>query len=128
MSDDFSCIIVDDEPKAIGLLESNLKVLYSNLHISNTYTSAAKAFVALSEQTIDLLFLDIAMPEQTGFSMLNALPDLKAEVIFVTAHPEYALNAFKFTPTGYLLKPIDETELRFTVDKAMERVIHKRTL
>jgi two-component system LytT family response regulator len=74
----------------------------------------------------DILFLDISMPGKSGLDILSLLPDYKGEVIFVTAHSEYALNAIKFGPAGYVLKPIDDEQLIRSVEIAVERANFKR--
>ena len=126
MPNNFSCAIVDDEPKAIELLKECLKDLYTNIEIRGTYTTWNSALAVLREHQFDLLFLDVSMPGKTGMDLLSLLPGMKSEVIFITAHSEFALNAFRFFPTGYILKPIDDKELAVAVDKAMERIRHKR--
>ncbi len=126
MKDNFSCIIVDDEPKMVGLLEKCLLTLYDNIEVTGTYNSWNTALQALRSQEYDILFLDISMPGKTGIDLLSLLPGITAEVIFVTAYAEFALNAFHFAPTGYILKPIDDKELSVAVDKAMERATLKR--
>lgn len=126
MTEKYSCIIVDDEPKAIKLLASKLNTLYSNLDIKNTYTSWAEALEALRQNDFDILFLDISMPQKNGMSLLKLVPELEAEIIFVTAHSDHALNAFNFSPSGYVLKPIKDSMLVKAIDKAMERVSDKK--
>lgn len=121
----FTCIIVDDEPKAVELLKKYIHTYHENIKVINTFTNSTTAAMALAEQQVDILFLDISMPGKTGIELLRQLPGLSAEVIFVTAYPEYALNAFEFSPTGYLLKPIDVNELQKAVDKAIERILYK---
>lgn len=126
MKNNITCIIVDDEPWAIGLLEESLSSLYSNLEIIKKCTSWNDALLFLRTTECDLIFIDIMMPGKSGIDMLTLLPRLKAELIFVTAHTEYALKALKFHPTGYVLKPIDEQDLVIAVDKAIERITHKK--
>ena len=122
----FTAVIVDDEPIAIKLLQAILNKLYTNIDVVNTFSNGREALKCLQQKDCDLLFLDIVLPGITGFSLLHSLPETDAEVIFVTAYPEYALNAFQFTPTGYILKPIDEKDLMKTVDKAIERIVQRK--
>jgi two-component system LytT family response regulator len=126
MAEKYSCIIIDDEAKAIKLLGSKLSMLYSNIDIAGTYTSWAEALDALRKNNFDILFLDISMPQKNGMSLLKLVPEMEAEIIFVTAHSDHALNAFNFSPSGYVLKPIKDSMLVKAVDKAMERINHKR--
>jgi DNA-binding LytR/AlgR family response regulator len=98
------CMIVDDEPIAIDILETYLqKVLGFELVAS--HQDPLEALAALREQTLDLLFLDIQMPELTGLQFLESL-DKPIEVILTTAHREFALEGFEYNVVDYLLKPI----------------------
>lgn len=124
----FSCAIVDDEPHAIEFLADKLAELYDNLIITGTYGNWKDALPALRNEDLDLLFLDISMPQKNGFNLLSLVPQLKAEIIFVTAYSEYALTAFDFSATGYILKPIKDAVLTKTVDKALERRLNKKLL
>ena len=126
MKDRISCIIVDDEPKMVGLLERCLKNLYDNIEVVGTYNLWNTALPVLRTEECDLLFLDVSMPGKSGIDLLSLLPGIKAEVIFVTAHAEFALKAFQFSPTGYVLKPIDDKDLSIAVDKAIERIKYKK--
>ncbi len=126
MKDSFSCILVDDEPKVVGLLLKCLQDLYNNIEVLGTYNTWNTALPVLRNSEFDILFLDISMPGKTGMDLLSMLPGLKAEVIFITAHAEFALKAFQFSPTGYVLKPIDDKDLAGAVDKAMERIRYRR--
>ena len=70
----------------------------------------------------DLVFLDISMPGKNGFDLLNELESIPFEIIFVTAHNEYSLNAFKYSAVDYLLKPVDEDKLSEAVKRAEKRL------
>jgi two-component system LytT family response regulator len=121
-----TCIIIDDEPKAIELLVESLNSLYADLEIVNTYTSPTQALNALRSTHCDIVFMDISMPGKNGLELLRLAPDLKSEVIFITAHSEYALNAFKFSAAGYIMKPIDDADIVVAVDHAIERIKYKK--
>ncbi|MBT1687648.1 LytR/AlgR family response regulator transcription factor [Dawidia soli] len=98
------CIIVDDEPLAIEILESYAAKL-DNLEIAGTFRNALAAFTFLQENTVDVIFLDIQMPRLSGIDFLKTLKD-PPKVIFTTAFREYALEGFDLEVTDYLLKPI----------------------
>lgn len=126
MSNAYNCIIIDDESSAIRLLSSRLKKLFSDLHISNTYTKWSEAVHALRTEQCDILFIDIMMPEKNGLAILKLLPALEAEVIFVTAYEEYAFRSFEFSPAGYLIKPVADDALATCVENAIKRINYKR--
>lgn len=99
------CLIIDDEPFARNLLaDYAAKVPY--LKIEASFSSAIDALPVLQKNNIDLLFLDIQMPEITGIDFLKAL-DHKPHVIFTTAFAEYALEGYELNVIDYLLKPFD---------------------
>lgn len=112
-------IIIDDEfhvrEAAQLLVEQNCP----ELRIVGTAASAAEGRKLLEQKQVDLIFLDIAMPGEDGFSFLKSLPIEKYAVIFVTAYQEYALKALKANAIDYLLKPLNAIELRDAVAKAI---------
>ncbi|MDR3680324.1 MAG: LytTR family DNA-binding domain-containing protein [Flavipsychrobacter sp.] len=124
--DNITCIIVDDESDALELLKLCINDLYPQLKIVGMYNNWKDAFHALNQAAPDILFTDISMPEKTGMDMLKLLPGIKSEIIFTTAHSEYALPAFQFSPSGYLLKPVIDADLVFVVNKALERIRYKK--
>jgi two-component system LytT family response regulator len=126
MSNEYTCIIIDDEPYVIELLAESIKGLYDNIKIIGTYSSWKDASHAMRNNNADILFLDISIEGKNGMDLLKLAPQSNAELIFVTAFSEYALNAFKHAATGYLLKPIDDIELTAAVDIAIERIKNKR--
>lgn len=121
-----NCIIIDDEEDAIELLESRLNYLHKNITVTQRCTRWADALHQLQNNTFDLVFLDISMPGKNGIALLKLLPALEAEIIFVTAHDNYALEAFSFSTSGYVLKPVDDVLLTQAVYKAAERIEHKK--
>lgn len=118
-------IIIDDEPKAIDLLRSRLKVLFPDMTILGTYTNWETGLEAVRSLPLNLLFLDVSMPGKSGVDFLKLFPAIPFQVIFITAHSEFALQAIKFSAAGYVLKPIDDVELSFAVNKAIENINHK---
>lgn len=126
MINSISCIIIDDEPKAIELLKESLSYLYPAMDIIGTYTSWKTALEALREKPSDILFSDISLPGKNSMEILKLIPELDSEIVFITAHADYALKAFQFSTAGYILKPIDDGELKSAVDKAITRVRNKK--
>lgn len=126
MPNNISCIITDDEPKMVELLADTLSELYPEIEIKGKYTTWKQALSGIRTHNVDILFLDISMPEKTGFDLLELVPNLSAEVIFVTAHTEFAVEAFNFDVCGYVLKPINDKALLKAVDRAIARTLLKR--
>ena len=113
-----SCAIIDDEPLAAGLLESYAqKTPYLNL--TGTYNSAIQAMKDLRENPVQLLFLDIQMPELSGIEFAKILPH-ETKVIFTTAFSQYAIEGFRVNALDYLLKPIGYEDFLKSTDKALE--------
>ena len=77
---------------------------------------------AIKRYNPDIVFLDIQMPDGTGFDVLSSIPNKTFEVIFITAHEEFAIKAIKFSALDYLLKPVDSTELKAALEKALIRI------
>ncbi len=126
MTEQITCMIVDDEADAIERLTMKLGKLYQHLTITGSYQSWEEALNALRKQQPDILFLDISMPEKNGMDMLRLLPEIECEIIFTTAYADYVMESIRFFATGYLLKPIDDEEMVASIDKAIERSQHKR--
>lgn len=98
------CLIVDDEPLAIRLIEKHIAKIDA-LEVVATCTNALKAFELLNTQSIDLLFLDIKMPNITGIEFLKNLKN-PPKTILTTAYRDYALEGYDLGVVDYLLKPI----------------------
>lgn len=111
------CLLVDDEPLAIQLIQNHISQL-DGFEVVGTCSNAVQAIEVLRSTTIDLLFLDIKMPKITGLSFLRALQDPPA-VIITTAYREYAVEGYELDLVDYLLKPI--TFERFI--KAIDRFL-----
>lgn len=104
MSEKISCIIVDDEPVAREVIEAHLSKINS-VKIIGSCGSGGKAFSLINEHKVDLIFLDINMPEISGLSFARSInSDIK--IIFTTAYREYAIDGFDLQAVDYLLKPI----------------------
>lgn len=111
-------IIVDDEEFARSSLYFLLQENCPNINICGIAKSVNEARNLLQIHDIDLIFLDIAMPGENGFSLIPQAQEANATVIFTTAYDQYALKAIKANALDYLLKPIDIDELVTAVEKA----------
>lgn len=111
-----SCIIVDDEPMALNLVESYVEKT-PFLSLKKKCGSAIEALEFIKSEPVDLLFLDIQMPDLTGIEFSKMLPK-ETRVIFTTAFDQYALEGFKVEALDYLLKPFDYAEFLAAANKA----------
>ena len=126
MDTKITAAIVDDEQ---GNRENLLRMIGNycpQIRISAICSSVTEARTVLPEAKPDILFLDIRLGDDTGFSLLGSLPEIPFEVIFVTAYDSYAIQAIRFSALDYLLKPIDPEELTHAVDKAVQVVLRKQ--
>ena len=99
------CVIVDDEPPAIRLLE-NYVAKVSFLTLVSSTTSALEALSILNKEAVDVIFMDIQMPELTGLQISKIIKG-QTKVIFTTAYPQFALESYEMNAVDYLLKPIE---------------------
>ncbi len=115
------CIIIDDEPAAIRIVEKYISEIPTYLEIKSTFYNAAQAISYLKENTIDLIFLDINMPGLSGLEFIKSLakPPL---FIFTTAYCEYAIDAFALDAVDYLHKPFSFDRFFRAVQKAENRM------
>ncbi len=109
------CLILDDEPIAITVIESHLKE-FKDLKVVATCRNASEAFEVLRKEKIDLIFLDIEMPKLDGLSFLKSLKDPPL-VLITTAHRNFALDGFELDVVDYLLKPIPLDRLMQAIGK-----------
>lgn len=112
-------IIVDDEPKCVQTLSLLLNQYYDDIEILDSAhsMSAALEIIEKHKGQIHILFLDIQMPGGDGFAILQRIPDINFKIIFTTAHDQYAIKAIRFSALDYLLKPIDNKELKLALDR-----------
>lgn len=113
--------IVDDELHCVETLQYDLKEYCANkVEIIFTCTNGVECINNLKKTKPDVLFIDIEMPGITGFELLNILEPDETKVVFTTAHARHAVEAIKFKPEAYLLKPIDTEELVDLVDSLIQ--------
>jgi len=112
------CLIVDDEPLALDVLESHLNS-HPELELVGRCTNAIEAAEVLRKNAVDLIFIDIQMPEVTGIDFVKSL-DNPPLLVFTTAYAEYALEGFELNAIDYLLKPISKDRFDRAVAKAVE--------
>jgi DNA-binding LytR/AlgR family response regulator len=119
----YKCVIADDEPIARDIIISYCSHL-PNLEIVATCSNAIEAKAALSNDNVDILFLDINMPVMSGLALLKTLKN-PPQVVFTTAYKEFAVDAFDLAACDYLLKPFSFDRFVVAIDKAVDRLQNK---
>lgn len=110
-------VIIDDEPDAVESIRLFLSESFPDLLVAGTAGSVSEAVKILTLTNPEIVFLDIEMPGGSGFDVLEKLPNRNFNVIFVTAYNQYAIKAFKYSASDYLLKPFDFTEMSCAINK-----------
>jgi two-component system, LytTR family, response regulator len=115
------CLVVDDEPLAVRLIENHISKIDA-LEVVATANSALKAFEILNTQEVDLLFLDIKMPNITGIDFLKSLKN-PPKTIFTTAYRDFAIESYELEAVDYLLKPITFERFFKSVDRFLRETV-----
>jgi two-component system LytT family response regulator len=119
-------LIVDDEPLIRAGIRQGLAGM-ENVDVAAECGSGSEAMRMLSSQPVDLVLLDVQMPDCTGLDVVERIgADRMPAVIFVTAYDEYAVRAFELNAVDYLLKPFDDMRLRRSVERAAQRIAARR--
>ena len=113
-----TCAIIDDEPLAIKLLETYISKLDNLKHVSS-HSNPLEGLANLKSNPVDLLFLDIQMPEISGIELAKILPDF-TKIIFTTAYPNHAVKGFELKALDYLVKPISLLRFMQAVERFQE--------
>ena len=121
-----SALIVDDEVININNLKALLNRHCTEIYVVATAQSADEARTHILNLKPEVVFLDIEMPVKSGFDLLRSINNPNFDVVFVTAYDAYGIMAIKFSALDYLLKPINITELKITVDKVIQSAINKK--
>lgn len=119
-------IVIDDEPLARALLMEEL-LSFPEIEVVAQAGNGYEGLKVINELQPDLIFLDVQMPKINGFEMLELIEN-PPQVIFVTAHDEYALNAFNVNAVDYLLKPINPERLKGAIEKVEKKIATKQSI
>jgi len=122
MSNRISAVLIDDESKLIDVLRLKLEAHCPEIEVIGTAQSAAAGYQIINELNPKLVFLDIGLPDETGFDLLKRFNEINFETIFVTGYDHYTLEAIEFCAIGYVLKPVSNDDLIAAVDRARERL------
>jgi two-component system, LytTR family, response regulator len=117
-----NAIIVEDESHLADYLKELILKINDNIHIIGTYPDVSPAVRAVEQYQPQLIFLDIMLPEGSGFDLLDAIQDRQAEVIFISTYDSFWQEAFNYAAVGYVLKPVNETDLETAIANAGKRI------
>jgi len=115
-------ILIDDEPRGLSSLQKLLEFHCPEVEVMQTCRRASEAKAAIEQLHPELIFLDIEMPGKNGFELLDEIPQIDFEIIFVTAYNDYTTQALHLSAVDYLLKPVDENLLIQAVKRAVKRI------
>ena len=128
MNSNISTVIIDDNKTALESLRILIQRNYPQLQIVGEAFSVESGIELISNLHPDVVFLDVEMPDGTGFDLIKRLKRIDFQVVFVTAHDKYAVNAFKMSALDFLLKPVDLDELAITIRKIEQKLKEDNTL
>jgi two-component system, LytTR family, response regulator len=117
MTNKIKTVIIDDKKSVVATLSHILTKYCKNVEIAGTAYNVESGISCINKSKPNLIFTDIEMPDGTGFDLLNRIQSIKAEIVFITAHNEYAIKAFEFSAIHYILKPFNHED----VIKAVQR-------
>lgn len=120
-----NAIIIDDEPAVRNTIAAIIRTSFPEIEVIATAGSVAEGCDTLLRHQPDILFLDVEMPDGTGFDLLTKISPVTFRVIFVTGHQEYALQAIKVSAIDYILKPVDQDDLVAAIRKARTVISHE---
>ena len=119
-------LVIDDENRTRDLIAKMINSFGLDIVAIPAGESVASGIKAIEKHRPDIVFLDIQMPDGTGFDLLRSIPNKSFEVIFITAHEEFAIKAIKFSALDYILKPVDAYELKNALEKALNSIGSKK--
>lgn len=119
-----TAIAIDDEPKAIDVIQHHTACM-DQINLVDHFHNPANAIDYLKKNPVDLIFLDINMPEISGLELLDCL-QVKPEVIFTTAYTEFAVESYNHNAVDYLLKPFEFDRFQLAVHKAIEKISNRQ--
>ncbi len=118
----YNVLIIDDESRTRSLLANMLMRMDASLNVHQDGESVSTGIKAINEINPDIVLLDIQLPDGTGFDILEQIGERDFQVIFITAHEEFAIRAIKSSALDYILKPVDRQELSGAIQRAVESI------
>jgi len=117
MTDKIRSVIIDDDEGSLLTLSEMLKKYCPEILLLGTAQSVQNAIILIDSTSPDLIFLDISLPDGTGFEVLSNINNKNTQVIFTTGHDDYAMKAFEFSALHYLMKPIKRADLHKAISR-----------
>lgn len=121
-------IIIDDELHCVETLTEKIKMYCPVIEVVQTFTKPLDAIQYLTNNSVDVVFLDIEMPVLNGFSMLEKLNKINFQLVFTTAYDQYAIKAIKFSAFDYLLKPVSKEDLLAMAQRLASEKVPEKTM
>lgn len=118
-----TAVIIDDESRAREAIRTMLNGFCPNINVVGEADGVETGFKQIQQLNPEAVFLDIQMPDGSGFDLLKRFPSIDFKFVIITAYQEFAVKAFKFSAIDYLLKPIDPSDLINAVDKLKETLL-----
>lgn len=125
---DYKVIIIDDERRTRSMLNKMVSQTNFPLQVVEEADSVEAGLLAIQKHQPDIVLLDIQMPDGSGFDLLDRLKNRDFQIIFVTAHQEFAIRAIKFSALDYILKPVEIEELESALENAIDAIQTKSDL
>jgi two-component system LytT family response regulator len=124
----YKAIIVDDENLAREMLQDMVALVNPEIHVVALCEDIPEAVKAINKHRPDIVFLDVDMPRYKGIDIVEFFEEIDFDIVFTTAHQQYAIDAIKMNAFDYLLKPIDIQDLRTTIDKFVKKKVFSADL
>ncbi len=119
-------VIIDDEKHAIEAIENSIKLSQVKCEVLAVTTNPLEGIGLILKYSPQVVFLDIEMPELTGFELLESIPEIKFEIIFATAYENYAIQAIKNNAADYILKPVSVSEINDALLKVKHKILNNK--
>lgn len=128
LNEQINAILVDDERSARTVLANLLGKYSQHINLCAQCSNVPDAVDAIKKHHPQVVFLDIEMPQYSGYELVDFFDEINFEIIFITAYDKYALKAFEVSAIDYILKPIDPNRFNLTINRLLETVVQKTTL